>query len=106
MGARVKLARRYCRVRQLRARGAPDPLDAGAGIDEDRSRRECDKSHQQGVFDQVLALFVLYETHKHVLHLMCPPLSCWLSDLAITGDRFRDRAITDFPLVTGNERTC
>src|SRR5580698_5224440 len=36
---------------------------------------------------------------------VCPPLSCWLCDLAIACDCFRDRAITDTPLVTGNERT-
>ena len=33
---------------------------------------------------------------------MCPPLGVW-GDPAITGYRFRDRAITGFSHVTGNE---
>jgi hypothetical protein len=52
---------------QLIAGNAPDPFDALAGVGEDCSRCQRDEGHQQGVFDQVLALLVpqemLYRSH-------------------------------------------
>src|SRR5580704_4960357 len=64
----IDLARGYGCVRKLGARGTPDRADALTGVDKNRGRRECDKGHQEGVFNQVLALFVFYEIHEHLLH--------------------------------------
>lgn len=38
--------------------GGPDAFDAGAGADEKSGGGERYESHQESVFDQVLALFV------------------------------------------------
>src|SRR5580700_1042204 len=45
--------------RQLGVGRGPDARDAFAGADKKRGRSQCDKSHEQGVLDEILALFVV-----------------------------------------------
>ena len=54
-------------IAQLVAGDTPDAFNALAGVDEDRSRRERYKGHQQRVFDKVLTLFVPEKT-LHLFH--------------------------------------
>src|SRR5258707_2120724 len=44
----------------------PDGVEVFAGADENGGRCEGDERHQQRVFDQILALLVVYELHDHV----------------------------------------
>jgi len=48
-------------VRQLVAGGVPDRADAAALLDEKSGRGQRHESHQEGVFNQILPLFVSQE---------------------------------------------
>src|ERR1035441_9187249 len=55
------LARAAGGVRQLFVADGPNRVDAAAGAQEESGRSQRHKCHEQGVFDQVLPLFVLPE---------------------------------------------
>ena len=58
---------------ELTVRGVPDALDAAAGAQEKSCGSQGDKSHQQGVLDKILSLFIVPEVVQCV-HVCSPIL--------------------------------